>query len=56
MVESNEDTPLHRNVKQAMNIIEEALEKYSVPELCVSFNGGKDCTVILHLVFAALKK
>ncbi|XP_064634577.1 FAD synthase-like isoform X2 [Lineus longissimus] len=56
MVESDEDTALHRSVKQAMAIIEEALKKYSVSELCVSFNGGKDCTVILHLVYAALKK
>jgi FAD synthetase len=36
-------------------VIEEAIEKYG-DGLSLAFNGGKDCTVLLHLYFAALKK
>jgi len=37
-------------------VIEDALEKYNDQQLAICFNGGKDCTVLLHLVYAVFCK
>ncbi|NWR43150.1 FLAD1 synthase, partial [Regulus satrapa] len=47
---------LGQKVAAALRTIEEALERYSPVQLCVGFNGGKDCTALLHLVHAALQR
>jgi len=39
-------------VRQSLRVVEEALGQYSWDEICVGFNGGKDCTALLHLVYA----
>lgn len=36
-------------------IIEECLSQYGPENVFVSFNGGKDCTVLLHLVLSILR-
>jgi len=41
-------------VAEAVQVLEEALERFSFEELSLSFNGGKDCTVVLHLLRAVL--
>lgn len=38
----------------SLRVIEEALEKYSQTELSLSYNGGKDCLVLLILYLSAL--
>lgn len=47
-----------RNVQEATRIslrcLEEALDKYSLSELSLSYNGGKDCLVLLILYLCAL--
>uniref|UniRef100_A0A4W5RFS5 Flavin adenine dinucleotide synthetase 1 n=1 Tax=Hucho hucho TaxID=62062 RepID=A0A4W5RFS5_9TELE len=48
-------TPLGDKVANALKTIETALDHYSAGEICVGFNGGKDCTALLHLYYAALK-
>lgn len=40
----------------ALKTIEAALHQYSTEQICVGFNGGKDCTALLHLYYAALKR
>ncbi|XP_052653626.1 FAD synthase [Harpia harpyja] len=47
---------LGQKVAAALRTIEEALNRYSLAQLCVGFNGGKDCTALLHLVHAAVER
>ncbi|XP_044065230.1 FAD synthase isoform X2 [Siniperca chuatsi] len=53
---ANSGTPLGDKVMSALKTIEAALDQYSTEEICVGFNGGKDCTALLHLYYAALKR
>ncbi|KAH9519281.1 FAD1 flavin adenine dinucleotide synthetase [Bulinus truncatus] len=43
-------------VGQAIQTLETALERYPLSDICICFNGGKDCTVLLHLFYAVAKK
>ncbi|KAK3103212.1 hypothetical protein FSP39_017457 [Pinctada imbricata] len=56
VVDSCEQCQYTQNVRKAVSIIEEALNKYSLDEICVGFNGGKDCTALLHLFHAVVRK
>ncbi|KAH0515212.1 FAD synthase [Microtus ochrogaster] len=47
---------LGRKVASALQTIETALDQYDLSKLCVGFNGGKDCTALLHLFHAAVQK
>ncbi|KAF7708207.1 FAD synthase isoform X1 [Silurus meridionalis] len=49
-------SPLGEKVAAALRTIEKALDHYRLNEICIGFNGGKDCTVLLHLFYAALKR
>jgi len=51
LVEST--SPLAKQVSRARKEVDACLAQYSLDEICVSFNGGKDCTALLHLVHAA---
>ncbi|KAM9724535.1 FAD synthase isoform 2-T4 [Menidia menidia] len=53
---SNSGTELGNKVKSALETIEAALDQYSTEQICVGFNGGKDCTALLHLYYAALRR
>ncbi|ORZ30080.1 hypothetical protein BCR44DRAFT_110298, partial [Catenaria anguillulae PL171] len=39
-------------IPPAVHILEHALDKYGPDHFGLSFNGGKDCTVLLHLMAA----
>lgn len=41
---------LYTNISHAVDILRKSLHVYTPQELCFSFNGGKDSTVILHLL------
>ncbi|KAG8430800.1 hypothetical protein GDO86_019981 [Hymenochirus boettgeri] len=47
---------LGQKVQAALHILEEALGQYSLEKICVAFNGGKDCTALLHLYHAAVQR
>ena len=49
-------TPLGDKVLTALKTMEAALDQYTAEEICVGFNGGKDCTALLHLYYAALRR
>ncbi|KAI0795561.1 hypothetical protein C8Q75DRAFT_730489 [Abortiporus biennis] len=55
LAHSKED-PLAPLVKQSLTVIEQTLDDYGLRQdhIALSFNGGKDCTVLLHLLAAAL--
>ncbi|XP_015608080.1 FAD synthase [Cephus cinctus] len=43
------------HVKAALDIIEQCYNKYKENEIFISFNGGKDCTAVLHLLASFIK-
>ncbi|ORZ14169.1 hypothetical protein BCR42DRAFT_330196 [Absidia repens] len=51
-----EDDALGLAVKEALKVIEQAYHLYGRDAIALSFNGGKDCTVLLHLVVAVLSR
>ncbi|XP_037641393.1 FAD synthase isoform X1 [Sebastes umbrosus] len=53
---ANSGSPLGEKVLSALKTIEAALDQYSTEEVCIGFNGGKDCTALLHLYYAAMKR
>ncbi|KAH9848692.1 hypothetical protein C2E23DRAFT_427219 [Lenzites betulinus] len=53
LAETGEDS-LAGPVKEALKVIDEAFDSWGEERVSLSFNGGKDCTVLLHLVAASL--
>ncbi len=51
-------TPLECRVllEEALSVITEAMDVYGPEGLALSFNGGKDCTVLLHLLSEARRR
>ena len=56
LLADSSDEEFNNVVIAGMKAIEECFDKYSPQEVCVCFNGGKDCIVMLHLVWAHLQK
>ncbi|KAJ7628378.1 hypothetical protein FB45DRAFT_36816 [Roridomyces roridus] len=53
---ANSDDPLAAPVKEALDVIDQALDTHGQEHVSISFNGGKDCTVLLHLYAGALAR
>ncbi|GME87512.1 unnamed protein product [Ambrosiozyma monospora] len=43
-----------KQVRNTINVISEALEKFSLDELSISYNGGKDCLVMLIIYLSTI--
>ncbi|KAK9450880.1 uncharacterized protein V1518DRAFT_370648 [Limtongia smithiae] len=41
-------------IRESLGVLSEALKRYSFDELAISFNGGKDCLVMLVLLLASI--
>ncbi|KDQ50972.1 hypothetical protein JAAARDRAFT_62858 [Jaapia argillacea MUCL 33604] len=54
LAESSE--PIAPLVKEALQVIDESLDTHGHEHVSLSFNGGKDCTVVLHLYAAAVAR
>lgn len=44
------DTPTRGRLQKALDVIHRAIDLFGVDGVCFSFNGGKDSTVVLHLL------
>lgn len=53
---SQSQEPIGTLVKESLDVIEQGLITYGPERISLSFNGGKDCTVLLHLFTAALAR
>ncbi|OMO99956.1 hypothetical protein CCACVL1_03524 [Corchorus capsularis] len=51
-IKGSDDTRLKTKYNNAIYVIKRALALYSIQEVAFSFNGGKDSTVLLHLLRA----
>ncbi|EJD05325.1 adenine nucleotide alpha hydrolases-like protein [Fomitiporia mediterranea MF3/22] len=51
---ADSDSPIAGLVREALCVINQALDEHGQDRVSLSFNGGKDCTVLLHLFVAAL--
>ncbi|CAE6432431.1 unnamed protein product [Rhizoctonia solani] len=53
---AQDPTPLGEMIREAIGVIDRGLDIHGLDKLSISFNGGKDCTVLLHLLSAVLRK
>lgn len=44
------------HVAITVSTIEKAVRTFTLQGFCIGFSGGKDCTVLLHIVYAVLQK
>ncbi|CAE6484108.1 unnamed protein product [Rhizoctonia solani] len=49
-------SPLGEMIREAIGVIDRGLDIHGLDKLSISFNGGKDCTVLLHLLSAVLRR
>lgn len=49
-----QDDPLGQRIRVALRLIQDVLDEFGEDKVAISFNGGKDCTVLIHLMAACL--
>ncbi|KAI0967653.1 phosphoadenosine phosphosulfate reductase [Xylaria arbuscula] len=45
---------LQARVRQTIGVVDEAFQRYELREISISYNGGKDCLVLLIIILACL--
>uniref|UniRef100_T1J278 FAD synthase n=1 Tax=Strigamia maritima TaxID=126957 RepID=T1J278_STRMM len=50
------ENDLKQQVRTAVEFLEQCVDRFKMSEVCISFNGGKDCTALLHLLEAVKQK
>ncbi|XP_015368637.1 PREDICTED: FAD synthase-like isoform X2 [Diuraphis noxia] len=54
--QTHTNLPLGRCIKEAIQVIKESIDKFTFKNIFLSFNGGKDCVVLLYLFQAVLEE
>jgi 3'-phosphoadenosine 5'-phosphosulfate sulfotransferase (PAPS reductase)/FAD synthetase len=49
LIKAFNNTPLHQRLSKTIRILKQAIERVGARHLALSFNGGKDCTVLLYI-------
>ncbi|KAI0536479.1 phosphoadenosine phosphosulfate reductase [Xylaria digitata] len=47
---------LQARVREAIEVVDEAFQRYELREISISYNGGKDCLVLLIIILACLAR
>ncbi|XP_018359131.1 PREDICTED: FAD synthase-like isoform X2 [Trachymyrmex cornetzi] len=50
-----ENSKSEKHIKCALDVLNDCYERYNQNEIFINFNGGKDCTVVLHLAATVAK-
>ncbi|RHZ69482.1 hypothetical protein Glove_283g42 [Diversispora epigaea] len=53
---ANSDNPISKYITHSLEVIEKSINLYGIDGLGISFNGGKDCVVLLYLFTAVIYK
>ncbi|CEH15066.1 3'-phosphoadenosine 5'-phosphosulfate sulfotransferase (PAPS reductase)/FAD synthetase and related enzymes [Ceraceosorus bombacis] len=53
---SSEHQRLAGLVKKAVSLVEEVILECGIEQVALSYNGGKDCNVLIHLICAVLRR
>merc|ERR1711935_113821 len=53
---AQEQSPFGAKLRHAISVTERALTEYTEDEVSIAFNGGKDCTAVLHLLYAMMRR
>lgn len=48
---TNNNSDLYFAVQKSVEVLEKCFKEYKTDSMCLSFNGGKDCTALLHLAY-----
>eukprot|EP00936_MAST-01D_sp_MAST-1D-sp1_P000307 g307.t1 len=51
-----EDSALGLKIEKSLAVLQNAFDTFSIERTCFCFNGGKDSTVVLHLLRAAIAR
>ncbi|KAL1397139.1 hypothetical protein pipiens_009985 [Culex pipiens pipiens] len=51
-----DDTSYHEKIEQSKQLVEHAFKSFKQNEIFLSFNGGKDCTVLLDIIIKLLQE
>jgi len=55
-ISSTKSKSFEDKLQHSLKVLNKAFDDYCLEHIFLSFNGGKDCTVLLHLVYNLLKK
>ncbi|GAA5917716.1 hypothetical protein JCM8208_001887 [Rhodotorula glutinis] len=51
---AQQQTRLGDKTREALDIVDQAIAKFGIDSIALSFNGGKDCTVLIHLLATSI--